>query len=304
MLRAHSRLNNIGCQVLQANHFLKISTRYPKLCQLFQNNTGFAWTASDASLGCIKWAHFFVKVHPRLASVPATIRPKSFMLCQADIDILIQTLNMVVLANDPHLAFEFLVARRHDEGLPAKIQGDVLLSFTTIRGFDQGCATPALDPILARKLRSKLEQRVYWSRADHRQLLNVMSFKHQLVVEPIKNRKWLTALNHQQGSIELRGATIDMLIAIVSSADKVLTHDMAYLGFLDQANSILIHRQLSFLTRDLNNARRLRKALTESYELMSLGEDLSTPHELVSHLRSGIVCTSCVQQGLDHVQEG
>jgi len=261
VLRVHSGLNALGNEVLRANHFVTVSTDYPKLCQLFQNNTGHAWTRTHQLLR-FKWPYMRLHLTPQV-NVKHTDGEDLFMLCQADLHLLVITLKMLAFLNQPRLRFLFVLAKINGELLPEKFQRELLYPFTDIRGHNQICKVWDASKSVKTEVEAKLTQPIYWTRLEYREYVDMLAFKYGLSTDAMTSRKWLTAMDHQEDLTQLQAGGSEYVLHIMGTDDQILNHDLQHLFFLECVNSNLVFLHLAYMTKDATNALRMWRKIVD-----------------------------------------
>lgn len=297
IMRINRRLGRLGSEVLMANHFIIVLSDYPKLSQLFRNNTGYVWKSKNSSnlLNC-SCLHVLIK---SLSAVEETAELEHFMLCLNDLEILVASLQMFVVANQPQFAFAFHVHASNGAPPSDNLQRRLLAPFMNVRGQNQECYVRGGTEAIAQELQRKMTQRIYWTRCESRLFLKTLMFKHDLIVETMTRRKWLTAFHHQFELVTFRMSAEDCAFHITASGDMIQKEDLMAFMFLAILNSSIVCLQLAFITRDEENARRLWQYIVQSSAPPEWGADLLPSTDVaVFHQLQGVALF-----GLGHLRD-
>lgn len=252
ILRANKAIYALASSVLESNHYILVSTRYPMLCRAFENNGGRAW--KDASrLAWYQKYHLRLHIVPRTAVTPMKVA-EFFMICLDSAPLFAQTLQMLYLANQPQFSFKFdIKAPSHAPSLTTKVQQDILDPFMNIRGRHQKCSVRGmLDAALKEKLESKLTQTVYWTRAEHHVLQSICVLKDELARTAMSDGKVLVAVSHYDELDRWQQALGATCTTLLKSQDSTLRWDHQHFTCSRTANHCLAMLHCAFQSRNDN----------------------------------------------------
>lgn len=270
ILRANKLLYDIGGAILESNHFILVSTKYPKLCQAFENNHGHAW--KDRNLLAL-----YQKYHMRLHIVPRhNVQPlridEFFMICAQDVSTLVMTLHMLCLANQPRLNLKFVLKKpTAGESLTKRLQQELLSPFKVLRGRHQRCTiSGAVDSDLQQEVENCLTQTIYWTRIEDREFYKLCIQKKALAMHAVDGGKWLTALSHHREIASLCEVTTAITKEVLRDCDESLSEVIYQVHTWLCISHNLVMMKVASLAKNKDITQKLYRGIANSNKLATL----------------------------------